>query len=568
MRRSLIVDTHASSCYFRTSVGGDGRKALVQITERCNLHCAHCFVSSGDYGDHMRFEDVVERVLPRLKRARVERLTLTGGEPFVHPAIIEICAAVADTGLPLGICTNATQTMDEQIARLKALGNVHINVSFDGFRPESHGKFRGSQASFATTVATTRKFAEAGLLQGLLSTPNALTEVGEFAALCEFAVEVGAEYVLMNPLSAFGRGVKSQDRLAADGAKMRAIQAVTGRFRERGIDLTHIRFPNDDKPLSGCDIGKLIYVFVDGQLAVCPYIVFAAPHAAVEAQRYRVPGRQHLRERGWPGAGRLRLPPAVSGWVEHQVRVVQHERGLRQGLSGSHHLARRVHRRGGQRTVPSAGRFAVAPDWPPGARMNGMFIAVEGPNGVGKTTVASLLVTRLRERQDVPVHLTSEPSNTPLGRLLRSSEAVLTGRALALAVAADRYAHLDAEVVPLLDAGTHVVSDRYVQSSLVLQRVDGLALTEIWRYNAYVLPPTVSFYLEDDPDVIRERLASRGQLSRLELTGSPIRELSLYGEARTYLRRHDWEQVTVDCRGQVPEQIVARILKDLDKYAE
>ncbi len=243
MRRSLIVDTHASSCYFRTSVGGDGRKALIQITERCNLHCAHCFVSSGNWGDHMRFEDIVERVLPRLRRA---------------------------------ICTNATQTTDEQIEQLAQLGNIHINVSFDGFRPESHGKFRGNQASFATTVATTRKFAEAGLLQGLLSTPNALTEVDEFVALCEFAVEVGAEYVLMNPLSSFGRGVKSQSRLAADDDKMRAIQAVTERFRERGLDLTHIRFPNDDKPLGGCDIGKLIYVFADGQLAVCPYIVFAA----------------------------------------------------------------------------------------------------------------------------------------------------------------------------------------------------------------------------------------------------------------------------------------------------
>jgi radical SAM protein with 4Fe4S-binding SPASM domain len=57
---------------------------------------------------------------------------------------------------------------------------------------------------------------------------------------------------------------------------MRAIKAVTERFQDRGLDLTHIRFPNDDKPLSGCDIGKLIYVFADGQLAVCPYIVFAA----------------------------------------------------------------------------------------------------------------------------------------------------------------------------------------------------------------------------------------------------------------------------------------------------
>ena len=144
MKRPLIIDTHSSSCYFRTSVGGDGRKASIQITERCNLHCAHCFVSSGDWGEHMRFEDIVERVLPRLRRARVERITLTGGEPFVHPAIMDICQAIADLDMPLGVCTNATQTSDEQIARLKALGNVHVNVSFDGFRPESHGKFRAA----------------------------------------------------------------------------------------------------------------------------------------------------------------------------------------------------------------------------------------------------------------------------------------------------------------------------------------------------------------------------------------------------------------------------------------
>jgi len=40
-RRSLISDQLAASCYFRTSVPTGQRKALVQITERCNLHCVH-----------------------------------------------------------------------------------------------------------------------------------------------------------------------------------------------------------------------------------------------------------------------------------------------------------------------------------------------------------------------------------------------------------------------------------------------------------------------------------------------------------------------------------------------
>jgi radical SAM protein with 4Fe4S-binding SPASM domain len=275
MKQRLIVDTRASSCYFRTSVGGDGRKALVQITERCNLHCAHCFVSSTQSGADLPLATFTEEVLPRLLRSRVERVTFTGGEPFVHHELMPMSRAVVDAGLPLGLCTNATETSDEQITELAELGDVHVNVSFDGFRPDTHGKFRGNRSSFATTVATTRKFAEAGILQGLLSTPNALTRPDEFADLCAFALEIGAQYVLMNPLSSFGRGVKSQGRLAADTTTMRAIRAVTDRFAEQ-LDVVKIRFPNDGLPLGGCDAGRLIYVFTDGQVAVCPYLVFAA----------------------------------------------------------------------------------------------------------------------------------------------------------------------------------------------------------------------------------------------------------------------------------------------------
>lgn len=275
MKRSLIVDTHASSCYFRTSMAGDRRKALIQITERCNLHCAHCFVSSTKQGDDMDYEDIVAKVIPQLKAARVERVTLTGGEPFVHPRIMDICRAVNNSGCALGVCTNATQTSEDQIAELAQMPDVHINISFDGFRKDSHGKFRGNTASFDITVATARKFAEAGLLQGLLSTPNMLTEPYEFAELCAFAAEIGAKYVLMNPLSSFGRGVKTKTRLAADEEKMRVIAAVTDRFAE-ALDVVQIRFPNDAKPLGGCDVGKLIYVFTDGQVAACPYLVFAA----------------------------------------------------------------------------------------------------------------------------------------------------------------------------------------------------------------------------------------------------------------------------------------------------
>lgn len=191
--------------------------------------------------------------------------------------------------------------------------------------------------------------------------------------------------------------------------------------------------------------------------------------------------------------------------------------------------------------------------------MTGRLIAIEGPNAVGKTTIVGRLATALRVRGAV-VHVTTEPSGTPLGRLVRSAEPYLTGRALALAVAADRYAHLEGEIVPALNAGKVVITDRYIQSSLVLQRLDGLGLAEIWSYNAHVAIPDMSVYLEDDPEVIAARLLRRPALSRLEAQGSPARELALYQEAFRFLARRGWPQARIDCQGLDPDDVVAKIM--------
>ena len=194
--------------------------------------------------------------------------------------------------------------------------------------------------------------------------------------------------------------------------------------------------------------------------------------------------------------------------------------------------------------------------------MRGFFIAIEGPNAVGKSTITGHLAAALRARSAV-VHVTTEPSATQLGRLVRSAESYLTGRALALAVAADRYAHLDGEVTPALRSGKVVITDRYVQSSLVLQRLDGLGLDEIWSYNCHVAVPDMSVYLEDDPDVIAVRLMRRPALSRLEAQGSPARELALYREAFRFLARRRWPQARIDCRGLDPEGVAAAIVTRL-----
>ena len=270
--RNITRTGQASSCYFRTTADGSTRKALVQIDERCNLHCAHCFVSATRAGQSMPYDDITGLLIPRLKACRVERVTLTGGEPTIHPHFTGIVRALRDAGMQVGFCTNATTLTDAQLSELAGIGGVHANVSLDGFRPESHGRFRGDRGSFAVTVGTVRKLAAAGLLQGLLCTPNSLAEDEEYRELCDFATRNGASYVLMNPLSSMGRGVKSRSRLSSSEEHMRRIRALTAPFDSPDLEIVHIRFPSTDgQPLAGCEAGTIIYVFTAGEVTVCPY---------------------------------------------------------------------------------------------------------------------------------------------------------------------------------------------------------------------------------------------------------------------------------------------------------
>jgi dTMP kinase len=185
----------------------------------------------------------------------------------------------------------------------------------------------------------------------------------------------------------------------------------------------------------------------------------------------------------------------------------------------------------------------------------GIFVAIEGPNGVGKSTIVAATGQQLEHEHGVRVHVTKEPSTTSLGQAIRSLEPTLPSEALALACAADRLDHLAREIEPAVAAGTIVLSDRYVPSSLVLQRLDGFELEEIWALNKNARAPDLTVYLDDEATTIDQRLAARNQSARFEAAGAADREIELYSQARAFLETHGWTQRIIDCRGRTPDEI-------------
>jgi dTMP kinase len=136
------------------------------------------------------------------------------------------------------------------------------------------------------------------------------------------------------------------------------------------------------------------------------------------------------------------------------------------------------------------------------ADYSGVFIAIEGGDGAGKSTQARLLARRLRAAGHVVV-LTYEPGDTRIGPDVRrlvldvASEG-LDARAEALLYAADRAEHVAATVRPALQRGAVVITDRYVDSSIAYQGVArGLGADEVAALSRFatggLVPDLTSF---------------------------------------------------------------------------
>jgi dTMP kinase len=155
-------------------------------------------------------------------------------------------------------------------------------------------------------------------------------------------------------------------------------------------------------------------------------------------------------------------------------------------------------------------------------------VVLEGIDGAGTTTHVARLAERLRSLR-VPVRATREPSDGPVGTLVRQ---VLTGRmvvpggrapgwaTMALLFAADRMDHVESEIEPFLADGGVVLSDRYDASSLAYQSVSSGsqakdAVEWIRVLNRYVRRPDLTIVLDVTPETAAERRLFRAEAAQL-----------------------------------------------------
>jgi dTMP kinase len=151
---------------------------------------------------------------------------------------------------------------------------------------------------------------------------------------------------------------------------------------------------------------------------------------------------------------------------------------------------------------------------------HGVFVAFEGGEGAGKSTQAESLAAWLRS-DGYSVVLTFEPGDTEVGRRLRRivldpATGALSDRTEALLYAADKAEHVDRVLLPALDRGEVVITDRYVDSTLAYQgsgrdlRVRDVEVVARWATHG--LRPHLTVLLDLPPEQGLGRFEQRDRI--------------------------------------------------------
>ncbi len=201
--------------------------------------------------------------------------------------------------------------------------------------------------------------------------------------------------------------------------------------------------------------------------------------------------------------------------------------------------------------------------------MIGKFIAFEGSDGSGKTTILNNVEKFLIEN-NIDFIITREPGGTKISEeirkiLLSNDNSEMSARTEALLYSASRAQHVDELIIPNLQKGKLVISDRYVLSSLAYQGFGrDLGYDKVKEINDFAtnnLSPDYTFFFNVDPITVLKRKRNNFVTDRLENESNSYHN-KVYNGYQEILKRNKDNLIIIDASKsieEVTEQTISKL---------
>jgi len=186
----------------------------INLTRRCNLACAHCYLDAETLKQGGKDElktDEVNALLDQIaSRGTDTMVVLTGGEPLLRRDLEKMVAHGSELGLSMVVGTNGVLLSEYRVKSLQAAGVMGMGISLDSLDPVRHDEFRGYPGGWEKTLAGMEACRSNGLpfqVHFSVTEDNA----DEISAMIDFAASVGAHVLNVFFLICTGRGESMSD---------------------------------------------------------------------------------------------------------------------------------------------------------------------------------------------------------------------------------------------------------------------------------------------------------------------------------------------------------------------
>lgn len=246
----------------------------IEITNRCNLRCQHCFIQC----DRATWENDPELttaelcgILDQIADAGTLWLLITGGEPLMRPDFTEIYLHAKRRGFLITLFTNGTLVTDEIADLLAAYPPFAVEVSLYGRTAEVYERVTTVPGSFERCMAGIRRLHERKLLLRL-KTPVMTLNVGELWDIKAYAEELGVPFRFDPMINAGMVGGRDPIALRLSPEEVVALDMADPKrmaeWREFCEKFVGERVPTDDLYVCGAGV-RTFHVDAAGRMSVC-----------------------------------------------------------------------------------------------------------------------------------------------------------------------------------------------------------------------------------------------------------------------------------------------------------
>lgn len=234
--------------------------AQIEITGFCNMNCKHCRASE-EKGTDLSLREI-DKVLEFIQHNREDdfRITISGGEPFIHPKLVEIISMIKERGIEdIIITSNGSLITKEVLDKLNALEikNLCIQLSLDSVNSKTHDEFRqyiGAFDGVKSAIKLIKPYSHIKVSLRMTVTHNTLNEVGR---MIDCAYKFGVERVGIGAVIPVGAGESGELTLNSKEKKeFLELMAKKKVEYEGKLDVTTedpLKFAIDNTPWEFCD---------------------------------------------------------------------------------------------------------------------------------------------------------------------------------------------------------------------------------------------------------------------------------------------------------------------------